>query len=168
MATGMTPFRTGIPTITLDQSAPIPRRFVLQLADELAPADIVNGLCQRRMLGHRLHMQTLDANRLVLTNDAGRELVREITAPVGNSGMNTGDYTACFVAVLGTTFLLGKTPLGLRQFLFILSKVARVAHLLAAIQNDHIMQTEINAHLSRRDGQWRDVFFQQDADEVAP
>ncbi len=44
MPTGRAAFATGIPPVNRDQGTPVPRGFVLQLADELAPADIVNRL----------------------------------------------------------------------------------------------------------------------------
>ncbi len=71
MPARMTAFAAGIPPVDLDEGAPVPGGFVFQQADELAPPDIRDGFGQRWMPDHRLHVQTLHANRLVLTNDAG-------------------------------------------------------------------------------------------------
>src|SRR6185312_15638204 len=111
MATGRAALAAGIPLVNTDEGAPVPGGFVLQLAYELTPADIVNRLCQRRMLRHRLHVQTLHANRLVLTNDAGGKIVQEIGAPVGNACMDAGHLPAAFVPVLGSAFLFRETAL---------------------------------------------------------
>ena len=167
MPARMTPLATGIPPVNLDQGAPVPGGFVLQLANELAPADIVNGFRQCRMLDHRLHMQALHANRLVLTDDAGREFVQEIAATISNAGVNTGDFPARFVAVLGATLLLGQTPLRLSQLLLILSKEAGVAHLLARIQTTTSCKPDQCPTCLASGWQRRNRLFQQDADEVA-
>ncbi len=171
MPAHMTPLATGIPAVYRDQGPTIPDGFVLQLAHELPPTNIMNGLRQRRMLRQRFHCQTLDADRLVFTNQAGRELVGEITATISNAGMNTGmdagDCTARFVTVFRAALLLRHASLGGGQLFCILGKEARIANLLANIEHDHIMQPQVNTYLSRRDGQRRDVFFQQDAHEIA-
>ena len=44
MATARAPFATGIPLVNSDQRPPVPGGFVLQLADELTPTNIVNGV----------------------------------------------------------------------------------------------------------------------------
>ena len=118
MATRAAAFAAGIPLVNRDEGTPIPGGFVLQLTDKFSPADIVDRFRQRRMLGHRLHRQALDADRLVLTDQAGREFVGEITATVSNAGMNASHFLARLVSVPGATLLLGETALGLRQFLF--------------------------------------------------
>src|SRR5690242_10462342 len=128
MPARMTPLTAGIPTINFDQSTPVPRSFVFQLADELPPADIVNGLRQRGVFRHRLHAQTLDADRLVLTNDAGREFVGEIAATVGNAGVNTRYLSAGLITILRAELFLAQAPLGFSQPLFIRLKEAWVAY----------------------------------------
>ena len=92
----------------------------------------------------------------------------EITASVCNLRMDTSHLASGLVAVLGAMFLFGQTTLGLGQLLFILGEEAWVAYLLATIQHHDVMQAQIYAHLSCGDGQWRDLFFEQDADKVAP
>jgi hypothetical protein len=64
------------------------------------------------MLAHHLHCQTLNAHRLVLTDNAGREFVEEVGATIRNPSMKTGDFATRFVAVLRATLLLGQSPLG--------------------------------------------------------
>lgn len=167
MATGTAAFATGIPLVNSDEGTPIPGRFVLQHADEFAPADIMNSLCQRRMLHHRLHLQTLDAYRLVLTNQASRELLQEVRATVSNAGMDTRDGTTSLIAVLGAELLFREASLRFGQLLPVFGKEMRIAYLLAAVEYYHIMHTEINTNLPSGSRQRRDLLFDQDADEVA-
>src|SRR5690242_2593511 len=98
----------------------------------------MNRLCQRWMLDHRLHPQTLNANRLVLTNDASRELVQEVGASVGDVGMDAGHLPAGFGAIAGSLLLLRQPPLRFGEALFLLTEEVRIAHLLASVQDHHI------------------------------
>src|SRR5690348_7263901 len=109
MPAGKAALAAGIPLVNLDECASIPVGLVLQLANELTPTDILNGLRQRGMFDHRLHAQTFDAYRLVLTNDAGREFVQEVLATVNDTCVNTRHLHAGLVAVLGAELFLGKT-----------------------------------------------------------
>ena len=56
---GHTPNRFGIPAINFDQGTPIPRCFVVQLPEQLAPSHIGDGFGERWMLHHLLHGQRL-------------------------------------------------------------------------------------------------------------
>ena len=81
MATGRAAFLLGYHWSILIRVAHT-KRLCIPMAHELAPADIVNGFRQRRMLHHRLHPQTLHADRLALTDQASREFVQEVSAAV--------------------------------------------------------------------------------------
>ena len=115
MPTGGASLATRIPLVNGDKGTAVPRRLVGELAHELAPAHVVDGVRQRGVPDHRLHAQTLHANRLVLTNDAGREFMGEITATVRDLGMDARDFLTCLVPVLGAELLFGETALRLRQ-----------------------------------------------------
>ena len=142
------------------KGTPIRGGFVLQQAHELPPADIVNRFGQRRMFDHRLYPQTLHADRLVLTNDAGGELVQEVGAAVGNAGMDTSDGAVGLGAVPGTKLFLGQPPLGLRQLLLISGKEAGIVDLLTTIEDDDMVQSQINADLPGGNRQWRNLVFE--------
>ncbi len=62
----------GEERVDFAERSAVPSRFVLQLADELPPANVMDGLGQRVVFDHVLDAQTLDANRLVLANHAAR------------------------------------------------------------------------------------------------
>src|SRR5258707_6624254 len=86
---GVATLGTGIPAVNLDQRAPIPGRFVLQLPPQLAPPDVTDGLGERVIADQVLDRQRLHAYRLVFTNEACHQLVRAIAALVTNPGRLT-------------------------------------------------------------------------------
>ena len=168
MTAGGASFTAGIPPVNFDEGAPVPDGFVLQQADKLSPANIMNRLRQCRMSGHRLHTQTLDANRLVLTYQARREFVQEVLATISNACMDTRDCAARLFAIPGTALLFSVAALRFSQALFILGKEAGIANLFARIRHNNIMQTKINAYLPCSGWERWNIFFNQETDEVAP
>ncbi len=80
MSTVKATFRRGIPLVNLDEGTPIPERFVFQLPDELTPTDVTDGFCQAMVFDQILDVQTLDTDRLILTDQLCRELVLIVTA----------------------------------------------------------------------------------------
>src|SRR6266446_10938674 len=115
MSTVKAPFGGWIPLVNLDQGPAIPGGFVFQLADQFAPAHVADGLGEAVILDHVLDGQTLDADHLVLVNDARREFMLIILAPISNLGMDASHADAGLVAILRSLLLLGQPTLGLRQ-----------------------------------------------------
>jgi hypothetical protein len=105
MPAGRAPCAARIPRVHHNERAPIPRRLVGELAHQLPPADIVDGLRQCRMLYQRLHPQALAADRLVLTNQADGELVQEVAVTMRNARMDAGHLPARLGAILGAKLL---------------------------------------------------------------
>ena len=167
MSTVKTPFGRGIPLVHLDQDTPIPSSFVLQLPHKLTPSDIGDGLSQTVVFDHILDLQTLDTDRLVLTDQLCRELLLVITASVTDASVYSSHLETSLIAVLGTFFLLGKTPLGLRQLLLILVEEFGVAMSLSLGGDHHRLQAQIKSHLFVDYWQMLDVLFDQDGDKVA-
>ncbi len=125
MTTIKAPFGGWVPLVNLDEGTPIPLCFVFQLPDKLTPSHITNGFCQAMVFDHILDVQTLDADRLVFTDNASREFVLIITPSVTHTSMYSSDLETGLIPVLGAFFLLGKATLGLRQLLFILVEELR-------------------------------------------
>src|SRR2546425_1292571 len=119
MPTMGTALRTGVPLVDFDEGTPIPLGFVLQLPHELTPADITDAFSETVVLEHVLDGQTLDADHLVLVNDASRELVLIITTTISNLGVEMSDFETGLVAVLRPLLLRSQPPLGLGQLLLI-------------------------------------------------
>ena len=166
MATVVTSLRGRVPLLNLDKGSPIPPGFVLQLADELPPTNITDGLGKRVILDHVLDRQILDAYRLVLTNNAGREFVLVVSSPIRYPGMETSDLETSLVAVLAALFLLGQPPLSLGQFLFLLVEELGIAHMLTVRGDDHTLQTKVKPDLLSDDGKRCNVLFNQNGDKV--
>src|SRR5262245_31704068 len=101
MPTDRTPLGTGVPAVDRDHGPPIPARLVLQLAQQFPPAHIRNGFGQAVILQHALDGQRLDTDHLVLADESGRELVLEITPPVGDTRVEPGDLATGFLTILG-------------------------------------------------------------------
>src|SRR5712691_8307464 len=90
MSTAVTPLRGWVPLVDLDKRTPIPLRLVLKLTRKLTPSHIRDGLSEMVVLDHVLDRETLDADHLVLVNDARRELMLIIPTPISNLGMHLG------------------------------------------------------------------------------
>ncbi len=167
MSTRTAALARWIPLVYFDERPPIPGGFVLQLAHKLTPSDITDGLCQSVVLHHMLDLKTLDADRLVLTNDASRKLVLIVTASISNARMHARDLVPGFGTVLGPLFLLGQATLGTRQLLFILVEELGIANGLPRREDHHGLQAQVQSHLLVHLRQGLDVLFHQDGDKVA-
>lgn len=64
------------------------------------------------VLDQVLDSQALDANRLVLANDASRELVLIVATAIGNACMDAGHFASGFLTIAGALVLLAQTTLG--------------------------------------------------------
>ena len=91
MSTVKAAFGGGIPLVDLDQVPSIPRCFVFQLGHKLTPTHITDRFCKTVVLDHVLDLQALDADRLVFTDQACRELMQEVTASISNTGMDSSN-----------------------------------------------------------------------------
>ncbi len=163
----MTGFRRGVPLINLNEGTPVPPGFIVQLADELTPAHITNGLRQRVVFHHVLDRQTLDAHHLVFVNDARAELVLVVSPTISDTSMNTSDFETGFGPVLAALLFPGKTPLGLRQVLLITGEVFGIANLLPCRERHHRLDAQVKPDRVENNGKGLDLLLDQDRDEVA-
>ncbi len=98
---------TGVFRWNRDQVAAIPCQLVIELATELEPALIENGLVQARLgpnllprllgaacrrLGHVPYLQVLDTHHRVVLADRGRGLVQVVAAGIADAGMDALDF----------------------------------------------------------------------------
>ena len=90
MTTVKAAFGRGIPLVDLDQIPAIPRCLIFELGHKLAPTHIAYRFCKAMIFDHVLDVQTLNADRLVFTDQPRRELVQEITAAINDTGMYSG------------------------------------------------------------------------------
>src|SRR5690242_9982674 len=108
MPTRMAAFGTGIPAVDLDQRAPIPRRLVLQLPYQLAPAHVAYRFGERVIANQVLDGQALHTDHLVFVNQACRELMQAVKALVGDLGMDAGDSASRLLAILRSLLITAK------------------------------------------------------------
>src|SRR2546429_9373929 len=104
MSTVKAAFGRGIPLVNLDQVAAIPCCLVFEVGHKLTPTHITDSFCQTVVLDHVLHLQALDADRLVFTDQAGRELVQEVAASISDTGMEVRTDSPGFCSTV-TLFL---------------------------------------------------------------
>lgn len=102
-----------------------------------------------------LDAQALDANRLVLVNDAGiqvrqgRELRLIGATAVGNSCVKAGDFAprlpcrTWILTITGSLFLLGKATLGAGQLLLLACKEFGIANGLTIRGHHYRFETQI-------------------------
>lgn len=163
MTTVETTLTGWVPLVELDEVSPIPFRFVCELGHKLIPSDIVKSFGKRMVFSPVLDCQRLHADRLVLTDQACRELLQEITAAIGYSGMDTSNFPGGFSTVLRSLALLRMTTLSLCQFLFICGEERGVDDSLDCREDHEVFEPQVGP-----DGWlcWLKVgnlFFNQDA-----
>src|SRR5713101_3860006 len=167
MSTGVTTLGGWIPLVNLDKGSTIPLCFVLQLAGKFTPTHIANTLSKGVVLDHVLDLQTLDADHLVLVNNAGRELMLIVSTPISYLGVCLSNLETSLGAVLGALFLLGMSSLSLGKLLLILAEVPWIAHMLTVTRDDHTLQAKVKPYLLGDDGKRCNILFYQDGNEVA-
>ena len=86
MSTLETTLTGRIELVDLDKVAPVPVCFVRQLRHKFPPPHIADGFAQGWMLHHGFDRETLNADRLVFTDQTSREFVQKITAAISNAG----------------------------------------------------------------------------------
>jgi hypothetical protein len=167
ISTRRTRLRRWIPPVNLDQRASVPLRLVFQLTHQLAPAHIADGLGEGMVSEHVFHRQGLDAHRLVLTDDAGREFVLKITPLVSDPSMLSGYLLTCLGAVLAAPDLAREPALGTRQLLLLCSEKLRITDDLPRRKSRHRHESQIDADLLFDRGQRLYALLQNKRDKVA-
>src|SRR4051794_12554534 len=117
MTTVKAAFGGWIPFVNLDQGAPIPGGFVLQLSDKFRPPHVTDGFSQAVVFDHILDVQTLDTYDLVFAYDLDRESMLIVSSAVGNLFVNASNLETGFVSILRALFLLCVLSLSLCQLL---------------------------------------------------
>src|SRR5205823_480182 len=91
--------------------------------------------------------ETLNHDRLVLTDQFGRKLVLIVSSSVGDAGMDLGHTTSLLLAVLRALLLAGKPPLCTRQLFCGTFGVLGVLEGLSIRGRHHRFETEVDADL---------------------
>ena len=115
MSARMTALGTGIELVNRHHTRPYQAAlYCTCLTSSPQPTSAI-ALCQTVILHHVLDLKRLDTHHLVVADESSRQLVQEITASVGNAGMDASDPLACLLSVLGALLaswhaLVGHVP----------------------------------------------------------
>src|SRR5712692_3157687 len=167
MSTVKTAFGGGVPLVNLDEVSPIPCCLVGQKGHKLTPPHITDRLSQTVVLDHVLDCQRLDADRLVFTNQACRELMQEITASISDTGVYSSYLFTGFATVLASLVLLSMSSLCFGQFLLIFMEELGVTHHFTRREDDELFQAQISTDGLLDRLKLFDVLFYQERHKVA-
>ena len=156
-----------VPLVNLDEGSTIPLCFVFQLGHKLTPSHIRDGFAELWILDHVLDRKALEADRLVFTDQACREFVKEVRTSVSNPSVNPGNVETGLVSILGTFFLFRVSSLGLCQLLFIFGEELGIANGLPVREHDKGFQPKVSSNGLLCCGQVGNVVFSQDAHKIA-
>src|SRR6266849_8904637 len=159
MSTVKAAFGGRIPLVDFDKMASVPLGFVFQLGHELTPTDITDRFTQLMVLDHVLHRKVLDTDRLVLTNQTCRELVREITAAVSDASMDLGDFLTGLFSVLAVLLFLGVPSLIFSQRRLLRSCVTCFGHDLFIRELGEGVPARLGTRRRRSQRQLRGILF---------
>ena len=94
--------RTWIECRNPDDSTSIPLSLILQHIEELRPGHAGDGFREMSVAEHSLDVEVFDANRLVLTNQLRRLLLKEIVPLINDSLMDSSYLDTLLLVVPGT------------------------------------------------------------------
>lgn len=162
-----TAFTTRIPAIDLDQGSPVPLGLVPELTDQLTPRRVTDVPGEGVVADHVRDRKALHHDRLVLTNQAGGELVQVIPATICNAGVDTRDALALLLPPRTALLAPGQLLLGTRQLLRIAFGVARVVDLLPGRERHQRCDSGVNAHGIGRGSHRLDIACEPEGDKIA-
>jgi hypothetical protein len=145
----------------------LPYQAALYSSWRTNPPHVVNRLGQAVVPDHVLDRQTLDANRLVLANNAGGELLLVVATAIGNPSVNACDFAPSLLTIARAFFLLGKATLCAGQLLLVACKELGIADGFTIGGDDHRLEAQVQPNALVDDRLGGDVFFHANGDEVA-
>lgn len=83
-------FSAREPAVNLHQRSTISLALVGQLTHHLSPTCITDGTRELAVTDQVLHAQVFDHDRLIFTDEAGRQLVQEVFATIGDLRLDAG------------------------------------------------------------------------------
>ena len=108
IATAVTELAGWVEGAYLLKTTPIPDGFVLQLAQEFAPARITDRSSETMISKHPIHMQVLDIDSLVLVYPSPTLFVKKVRSLVGDLLMQPGHLQPCFLSILAARSFSGQ------------------------------------------------------------
>lgn len=146
----------------------MPCGLVFELPPQFSHADIADGLRQTTVPHHASHMQVLNRQESVISNQLRAELVQPVPATIGNAGMQHGNYQSLPVPPAASLRPARQDALGMFQPSQQSTQVPWVAGLPSIGRNHDILHAKVNPD---RIGFLRplvDFLFDGEGREVAP
>ena len=113
---------------------------------------------------HVLDSQVLDDNRLVFTDDSGRELVQEVGATVLDLRIRLSNLQPGFTIVVASFLLPGEFSLRQPEFPQVFSQVSWIVDFLTIAEDGEVFQSHVDADHVPVLGWLEDGIFDQYAD----
>lgn len=147
---------------------PVPCRFILEHAKKTPPRGIGNGFSQLAILLHVPNTQVLHAHHLVFADEAGGQFVQEIVPAVGDFFMKLGHFQTGFLPVRTAWLSTSHHPLPVGELFFIPAPIPGVFDRFACGKHYDLFQPQIDAHFLVGLGQWGNIRFHENGDEILP
>lgn len=175
----------GIPLVDDRELATVPFCLVFKHGAELSPTRVQNAFVQTafRLLpvvevlsriirvrfrlatsAHVLDSQVLDDNRLVFTDDSGRELVEKVGATVLDLRIRLSRLQPGFTIVVASFLLPGEFSLRQPEFPQVFSQVSWIVDFFTIAEGGEVFQSHVDANHVSILGWLEDDIFDQYAD----
>ncbi len=106
MVTTATSLRGREPAVDLDHLSPVPLGLVLQHLNKRTPSDITDGAGELSVLDHVFDSKVFDADRLVLADQACRELLQKSLLLSAIRAWTRATFSRAFAQFLEPFFFL--------------------------------------------------------------
>ena len=181
----MADLTAGIPAVNDRELTSVPFSLVFEHGAELPPTRVPDIFVQAafRLLpvaqvlsqivqvsfrlaasAHVLDSQVLDDNRLVFTDNSGRELVEKVGATVFDLRICLSHLQPGFPIVVASFLLPGELSLQQREFLQVFSQVSWIVDFFTITENSEMFQSHVDTNHVSILGWLKDDIFDQYAD----
>ena len=147
IATSRARLTRWVERIDLEQFAPVQFRLVCELAEELAPACIGNGLRESVISQHPRDVQMFYGYCLIFTSKPCRYLVKEIPADICDTFMNASNTDTLSFTIHRLRHLSGKPPLLSAKLALELLQWMWVLYGIAVAIRIECLQPNVNTNL---------------------
>jgi hypothetical protein len=121
--------------------------LVRKEGSELTPRGVANALGETMVMRHPVDRKVFNCDEIKDVDDTTAVLVGEVTAPPGDTLMDSRHHTASLGAFGRSLFFFCETTLRPGKRLFLLAEEARVGNLLSVAEGGKGFQPHVNADL---------------------
>lgn len=145
----------------------IPITFIRDLTSEHTESNIENRTGETMISCHTSHIQVLDANSVILSNQIGSELVQRISSTVSDMFMQPSNLNTLPMPSTTTFLTSRKNTLQPRQFRQIMPKMLRVCNTFSGRKGSQSIYPQVNSDFLSSLRQWFDSFIKAESDIVS-